>query len=241
MTLAYRGVIAPTQEAMLEVADLARDGISDDRGETGGYTTFAQLAMVARWYGQDCSWYGSWADVDDAIAHDEPVIILLDNRVLQPRQYPQNAAWNANHFILLTSADTDDGHRYSNDPLSYFVQGPYFYTEASTRAAGASLGGVQAISLTPLDRPPEPPPIPTPEQAMAMTDWQLINFVLGPLYQWAGLESEFNPGSGLAKTWVAALRAGVYAGRPGPASAATAPRTGRPRTRGSGRSSTTEC
>lgn len=46
----------------------------------------------------------------------------------------------------------------------------------------------------------------------AMNDWELTNWVLATLYEWAGIP--FNPGSGLAKTWVEALRNGVYAGRP---------------------------
>ena len=54
-------------------------------------------------------------------------------------------------------------------------------------------------------------PLP-PEVVMAMDDWQLTNWVLATLYEWANVP--FNPDSGIAKTWVAALRAGVYAGRP---------------------------
>jgi Peptidase_C39 like family len=214
MMLAHRGVIAPTQDAMLEVADIARDGLSNNVGESGGYTTFAQLAMVANWYGQDCSWYSSWAQIGEAVAKEEPVIVLLDNRVLQPRQYPNSPAWNANHFILVTSEGTGDGNRYSSDPLSYYVQSPYFYTEASTRLGVASLGGPQALSLTPLAGPPRPPEPPMPEQVKAMSDWELTNFVLQPLYEWAGLQLAFNPDGGIQKTWVAALRAGVYCGRP---------------------------
>jgi hypothetical protein len=214
MALAYRGVIDSSPEAMLECADIARDGLSNDQGESGGYTTFRQLEYVANWYGQDCSYYYTWQQVNRAIDKQEPVIILLDNRVLQPRQYPNSAAWNANHFILLTSTDIQN-NRYSSDPLSYYVGGPYFYTELSTHAGVNSLGYLNALSLTPLDGM-IPPPVepPMPEQVKAMSDWQLINFVLQPLYEWAGLADQFNAGSGLSKTWVAALRAGVYAGRP---------------------------
>ena len=53
---------------------------------------------------------------------------------------------------------------------------------------------------------------PAPETVKAMNDWELTNYVLAQLYEWA--EIPFNPNSGLAKTWVAALRANVYAGRP---------------------------
>ena len=54
-------------------------------------------------------------------------------------------------------------------------------------------------------------PVP-PETVKAMNDWELTNWVLGTLYEWAGLD--FNPDSGVNKTWVAAMRAGHYPGRP---------------------------
>jgi hypothetical protein len=54
-------------------------------------------------------------------------------------------------------------------------------------------------------------PIP-PEAVMAMSDWELTNYVLAQLYEWAG--QPFNPEGGLTKTWVAAMRAGHYPGRP---------------------------
>ena len=56
-------------------------------------------------------------------------------------------------------------------------------------------------------------PIP-PEVVMAMSDWELTNYVLAQLYDWAGLKDAFNPDGGIQKTWVAATRAGHYPGRP---------------------------
>lgn len=56
-------------------------------------------------------------------------------------------------------------------------------------------------------------PIP-PEIVVTMTDWQLVNWVLATLYEWAGLKDQFNPNGGIQKCWVAALRAGHYPGRP---------------------------
>src|SRR5262249_21466580 len=82
MCLAYRGVIAPTQEAMLECADVVRDGALDGAGRTGGYTTLQQLQTAAGWYGQACWWPMSWTQIDESVRRGEPVIILLDNRVL---------------------------------------------------------------------------------------------------------------------------------------------------------------
>jgi len=63
----------------------------------------------------------------------------------------------------------------------------------------------------------QPPPA---EVIKAMNDWELTNYVLAQLYEWtnAGRRPEdvipFNPDGGLAKTWVAAMRANVYPGRP---------------------------
>lgn len=54
-------------------------------------------------------------------------------------------------------------------------------------------------------------PIP-PEVVMAMSDWELTNYVLATLYEWANIP--FNADGGMAKTWVAAMRAGHYPGRP---------------------------
>jgi murein DD-endopeptidase MepM/ murein hydrolase activator NlpD len=59
-----------------------------------------------------------------------------------------------------------------------------------------------------------------PETVQAMDDWQVANWILATLYEWANAsrppdqQIPFNPSSGLSKTWVAALRAGHYAGRP---------------------------
>ena len=45
-----------------------------------------------------------------------------------------------------------------------------------------------------------------------LSDWELTNYILAQLYEWAKVP--FNPEGGIPKTWVAALRHGVYAGRP---------------------------
>jgi Peptidase_C39 like family len=208
MILAHRGVIAPTQEAMLEVADIARDGLSDDAGETGGYTTLNQLAMVAGWYGQTAWYPESRAQIDHSIERGEPVIVLLDNRVLEPRQYPVSPAWNAMHFILLTST-RDGDKRYSSDPLSYYVQSPYFYTEGSTVQGVRNAGRVSCLALVPLE---VSSPNPVPEALMLMEEWQVRQWVLADLYKWAGVP--YNPDSLSAKGWVCALREGTYLGRP---------------------------
>jgi hypothetical protein len=210
MMLAHRGVIAPDQDAMLECADIARDGLSNDVGETGGYTTLSQLEQVAGYYGQRCWWPADWDQVGTSVRRGEPVVLLLDNRVLQPRQYPNSPAWNANHFILITSTQ-EEGNRYSSDPLSYYVGGPSFYTELSTLQATLNIYGFNALALVPMT--PDPPTWPEePEQLKMMEDWQLKSWVLSDLYAWAGIP--YNPESGTAQGWVEALRDGHYLGRP---------------------------
>jgi hypothetical protein len=213
MQLANRGVIPATQDAMLEVADIARDGVSDNRGETGGYITYNQLTMVANMYGQQTQYVYNWDELNQKVRQGEPVTVLLDNTVLTPRQYPVSSGWNAHHFILLTSNEEEDGNTYSSDPLSYYIGGPYFYTTGSTKQGINNLGGLSTSPgqcLVPLDGPPpEPPP---KEQIMLMEDWQIKNWVLSDLYQWAGIP--YNPEAGTAQAWVLALRDGVYLGRP---------------------------
>ena len=49
MQLAHMGVIPATQAAMLQVADITRDGSLNTVGLTGGYVNFQQLAMAAGW------------------------------------------------------------------------------------------------------------------------------------------------------------------------------------------------
>jgi hypothetical protein len=97
-------------------------------------------------------------------------------------------------------------------PAQGYSQWPYQWSRAQVEAAyhrpadwwNASTALVYAEHQ-------QPPPL---EVVEAMNDWQLINFVLGPLYEWAGLADQFNPESGICKAWVAALRAGAYPGRP---------------------------
>lgn len=95
-------------------------------------------------------------------------------------------------------------------PAQGWYQWPYGWSRAQVEAAywepRAWWDAATALVLAEGNQP-----IP-PEVVKAMNDWELTNYVLAQLYSWAGVP--FNPDSGIAKTWVAALRAGVYAGRP---------------------------
>jgi uncharacterized protein YvpB len=152
MLLAYRGVIAPSRGAMLYVADIVRDGVPDGLGShTNTYTTFAQLQACAAWFDQATVWCGSWSDIRASLEKGEPVILLVDNTYLQPRQYPVSPAFNGNHFIVLTGYDAAAGTVTVNDPLSVYAKGPATYTIASVVAAANAVGGVQAIAFAPLE------------------------------------------------------------------------------------------
>jgi Peptidase_C39 like family len=212
MAMAYRGVIEPTSAAMLEVADIARDGLSDDRGETGGYTTFGQLAMVAAWYGQPTVWISSWEAVAESLDAQEPVILLLDNRVLQPRQYPNTAAFAANHFILLTGYDDAGEWRPSSDPLSVQPRGPSGYFESAVRLAVRSVGGAQGLALAPLERPPVPGEPPMPPEVYAMLNGAQRAAVQAAL--WGSFWNPEYADWAIPTAWRDEWVAGRYRGRP---------------------------
>lgn len=95
-------------------------------------------------------------------------------------------------------------------PAQGWWQWPYGWSRAQVEAAywNPSAWWNAATALVHAEGSAPPPP----EVVEAMSDWELTNYVLAQLYQWAGVP--FNPDGGMAKTWVAALRAGVYAGRP---------------------------
>ena len=97
-------------------------------------------------------------------------------------------------------------------PAQGWWQWPYGWSRAQVEAAywnptdwwNAATALVLAEGSTP----------PPPEVIEAMTDWQLINWVLATFYEWQGLSDQFNANGGIQKCWVAALRAGHYPGRP---------------------------
>lgn len=159
MGLGYRGVIAPTQGAMLYVADIVRDGVPDNIGRTGGYTTLQQLIDCAAWFDQQMVWIGSWASVHASLEAGEPVILLVDNTALWPRQYPRSPAFDAHHFVLLTGYtpptpgaphDAATDTFMVNDPLSIYAWGPAPYTAASLMEASNLVGGVQGLAFVPM-------------------------------------------------------------------------------------------
>jgi hypothetical protein len=167
MLLAARGVIPATYDAMLECADRARDGVSNDVGMTGGYTTFQELASVAASYGCPSTMLYSWDAVKASLDAGEGVILLVDNTVLTPREYPISPAFNASHFITLTGYDTPRGMAPTNDPLAIdYNPGEYAYW--SVQAGATNVGGVQGLALVPLEPQDSIPMDTTAEEREAM-------------------------------------------------------------------------
>lgn len=217
MALAWRGVIPPTPAAMLEVADIARDGLSNDVGETGGYTTLGQLARVASWYGQQTVWCSSWEAVGGSLDAGEPVIVLLDNRLLQPRQYPRGAAFDAHHFILLTGYDDAGFERPSSDPLSVAPRAPSVYLEATVQAAVRGVGGAQGLALAPLERPPDPGSSAGPAEPMPPEVYAMLNGAQRAAVQAALWGAFWDPAQAdwaIPKAWRNEWASGRYRGRP---------------------------
>jgi len=120
------------------------------------------------------------------------------------------------------SGGWDCAHAHTELLKSYPQQGywqwPYGWPRSQVEAAywSPSTWWAAATALV-LAEGQQPVP---PEAVEAMSDWELTNYVLAQLYEWtnAGRRPEdaipFNPEGGLAKTWVAAVRAGHYPGRP---------------------------
>ena len=97
-------------------------------------------------------------------------------------------------------------------PQNGFWQWPYGWNRAQVEAAyHRPLDWWNAATALVLAEGNQPIP---PEVVMAMSDWELTNYVLAQLYEWAGLKDAFNPDGGVCKAWVAAMRAGHYPGRP---------------------------
>jgi hypothetical protein len=114
----------------------------------GTYTSFDQMIGAAREAGIPTRYLTSWPEVYDALDRRQPVLILVDNIPLEPRQYDRSPGWNAHHFILLTGHS--DGEFYVNDPLRYYgwpPGGPGEYTVASVQEGARGVGGVAALAV----------------------------------------------------------------------------------------------
>jgi hypothetical protein len=157
MLLAYDGHIGADRASMHSVADYMRDRYYDGDWWLGTYTDFGMMRwLVEDVYGVTLREQPSWAAIDVALDEGRPVILLLDNSVLQPRQYQATAAFNAHHFIVLTGRDVARGVYAVNDPLAVYAPGPGAYTADSLHRATALVGGVYAVTLAKKEPPVRP-------------------------------------------------------------------------------------
>ncbi|MGH2355165.1 MAG: transglycosylase SLT domain-containing protein [Chloroflexota bacterium] len=142
MGLAYNTIASGTREVMHVVAEEIRGRPWNVRT----YTNFAQMKAAAERHDIPHHQLSTWQQVYGALDSGQPVLILVDNQPLEPRQYPRSWEWNAHHFIALTGyTDTDF---YVGDPLCvYPPRGPGRYTRSSVRAGVAAVGGVQALAI----------------------------------------------------------------------------------------------
>jgi hypothetical protein len=167
MAVTYNRLFAPSAETLQRVA-------AEIRGQpwwVGTYTSFDQMRRAAAAYQIPTRYLSTWSQVYDALDRGQPVLILVDNSYLEPRQYDRSPAWNAHHFILLTGYDDTVFH--VNDPLRYYGwpnQGPGEYTAASVKAGVSAVGGVQALAI---DRVPPGAPDGSTESVQSPTVDQL--------------------------------------------------------------------
>jgi uncharacterized protein YvpB len=141
MALAYNGLAEGTREMMHRVATEIRGG----RWDTGTYTSFEQMQRAAARFAIPNRVLSSWRDVLAALDAAQPVVILVDNRHLEPRQYPRGAAFDAHHFIVLLGYDAEQFH--VADPLSVYTRAPVHFRRDGVEKGVAAVGGVQAIAI----------------------------------------------------------------------------------------------
>ena len=180
-----------------------------------GAGVVAPLAGVVRSILYAASGEGNtvWVELDDA-CQPGPTFFHVDHLLAVECVTGQRLAPGERFGAAGRTGGWDCAHLHTEflkgPPASGYWQWPYGWTRAQVEAAyyqpAAWWNAATALVLAEGQQP-----IP-PEVVEAMNDWELTNYVLAQLYEWAAIP--FNPEGGMAKCWVAALRAGVYAGRP---------------------------
>jgi uncharacterized protein YvpB len=141
MALAYNGHAPASRDVMHRVAEEIRRV----PWYSGTYTDFAHMRDAANRYGIAHRELSTWDDVVATLDRGQPVLILVDNTLLEPRQYPRTPAFNAHHFVILAGYTEADFH--VADPLSVDRRAIVAYTRSSVTAAVAGVGGVQALAI----------------------------------------------------------------------------------------------
>jgi hypothetical protein len=180
-----------------------------------GLTTVAVLAGVVRavlWWNGSTPGEGNhlWYEIEDPcspgptyVHHDHmKSIAVAVGQPVEPGEFlgtcGRTGGWDCAHLHTELCRGAP-AYGYWQWPYGWSrgqVEGaywnPYDWWERATASVIAEGGDVPAMQL--------------------MNDWQVKNWVLNDLYQWAGIP--YNPESGSAQGWVAALRENKYLGRP---------------------------
>ena len=158
MAVLYNRLARPSPEVIKRVAEEMRGMPWTARV----FTNFDQMRSLARRRGVPFRNIYRWDDVFVSLDAGQPVVVLVDNTVPVPRQYPTGPGWAAAHFIVLTGYD--ESSFFVNDPLNQgwhgVPAGPAHYTGASVRRACASVSaqqrlGVEVMAIA-IDRLPQP-------------------------------------------------------------------------------------
>lgn len=121
--------------------------ISDQCGITDQGCTSSQLIACADMHGLDGRQWFKWQELLDGLKAGEAVLILCDNRYLEPRTYPAGYGWEAMHWVRAVVASDRDDMLYLYDPLTYAPQkdGSIYQGPVASTFDGVN----EAISITP--------------------------------------------------------------------------------------------
>lgn len=96
--------------------------ISDQCGITDRGCTSDQLLQCASAYGFDGWKWFKWQELLDGLQAGHAVLVLCDNKFLEPRTYPMGYGWEAHHWVRCVVASDRDDMVYLYDPLTYQIQ-----------------------------------------------------------------------------------------------------------------------
>lgn len=119
--------------------------VSDECGMTDVGCTSQQLISCAAGRGLDGRLWYQTGEARAALAAGEAVLVLLDNKFMQPRSYPLAYGWEAMHWIRIVAASERDDMCYVYDPLTYMSQkdGTIFQGPVASTFDGLA-GAIQA-------------------------------------------------------------------------------------------------
>lgn len=104
----------------------------------GNPANLDQMQAAAETFGVKVSRWTVWESAATAMAGNDVVVALVDNKYLIPHSYPRGRGWDALHYIRLVEYIDNEQMIYCYDPLTYLTQGgfglyqgPTIYTKES--------------------------------------------------------------------------------------------------------------